>query len=402
MSLSPNDRYKQGSGKIPTSKTLRKEAEKNDHDDERPCKIRRTSSFITSLPDDCLNLIFKCLKTKDDRSSFGLTCHEWLHIQNNNHELLWCDNKYEPGKYPKINPHSLAIVTCRLLIRFQHLKYLSLGRLPRITDVAAILKPHSFGSDVQKLYLDNCYDYSPDYSDMQLSLIFSWFPRLTYISLDSSDITDEGLEALAKCCSSLKTVNLPWCCSITDSGISVLLRNCRELSSLTIDYCSNITGIGFQGCAQTLTYLEARGCELAPEGFRAIVSGGRLEYLYLLTSISPELDEDYELNEDYERCIDTEAVITISKGCPFLKELSLSKCEEVELDGWKAIGLNCKELNELVVMGCQKLCDMGLQAICDGCNKLSEFEIDREKNSCSSFALELFQRKKPGVLFLLP
>ncbi|KAI3843477.1 hypothetical protein MKW92_000629 [Papaver armeniacum] len=375
----------------------------NDHDDERPCKICRTSSFITSLPSDCLNLIFKCLETKDDRSSFGLTCHEWLHIQNNNHESLWRCNEYDPDninsippdKYPKISPESLAIITCKLLIRFQHLKILSLGRLPRITDVDT-LKSRSFVSSVETLYLNNCSEYSPDYSDMQLSLIFSWFPRLTLISLYSSDITDRGLEVLAKCCSSLKTVRLPWCCSITDSGISVLLRNCRELSSLTINDCSKVTGIGFLGCAQTLTYLEARGFQLTPEGFRAIVSGGRLEYLYLLTSI-------YKLAEDEKGCIiNTEAVMTIAKGCPLLKQLSLSSCEEVELDGWKAIGLNCKELNELVIMGCQKLCDMGLQAIWDGCTKLSELYIDEEKNSCSSFALELFMSRKSRVLCLLP
>ncbi|KAI3843481.1 hypothetical protein MKW92_000633 [Papaver armeniacum] len=393
--------YKQRSGKIPSSKTLREEAAKNDHDDEGPYKKIRTtsSSLITSLPSDCLNLIFKCLETKDDRNSFGLTRRDWLRIRDNSQESLWFSNNYDPaGKYPKINPHSLAIVTCRLLIRFKHLKYLSLGELPKITDVAAILKSHSFGSDIlQKLYMDNCYDYSPDYSDTQLSLIFSWFPRLTDISLDSSDITDKGLEALAKCCSSLKRANLPWCCSITDSGISFLLKNCRKLSSLTIDFCSNVTGIGFLGCAQSLTLLEARGCKLTPEGFHAIVSGGALEYLYLMPSIY------YELADDEKGCnIGTETVMTISKGCPLLKELTLSNCEEVELDGWKAIGLNCKELDVFFVMGCQKLCDMGLQAVCDGCKKLSELAIDREKNSCSSSALEIFMSRKPGVVYLYP
>ncbi|KAI3843479.1 hypothetical protein MKW92_000631 [Papaver armeniacum] len=316
----------QGSGKIHTSKTLR-EAAKFAHNDGRPCKIRKTSSSVTNFPDDYLNLILKFLETKKDRNSFGLTCHEWLRIQNNNHESLWCDNYYDPenkynppGKYPKISPGNLAIVTTRLLIRFQQLKYLSLSRLPRITNFVK-LKSQSFGSNVQKL----------------------------------------------------------------------------KLSSLCIDHCSNITGIGFLGCAQALTCLEARGCNLKPEGFRAIVGGGALEYLYLRPSIY------YELAEDEKGCtVDTETVMTISKGCPLLKELALSNCEEVELDGWKAIGLNCKELELLAVMGCQKLCDMGLQAIWDGCSKLSELSIDREKNSCSSFAIELFKGKKPAVVYLYP
>ncbi|KAI3987417.1 hypothetical protein MKX01_042421 [Papaver californicum] len=364
MSLSPNDKYKQRSGNILSSKTLQEEGANNDHDD-RPCKISTNLSCITNLP-------------------------------NKNHESLWCHNSYYPDEYPKISRKNLAIITCRLLIRFQHLKKLCLGKLPtKITDVDT-LKSQSFSSNVQRLYLNNRSYCCNDYSDMQLSLIFSWFPRLTYLSLYNSNITDNGLKALAKCCSSLKEVNLSKCCAITDSGISFLLQNCRKLSSLAINYCSNITCMGFLGRAQTLTCLEARGCELKSEGFRAIVSGGGLEQLYLLHSIH------YEPDENEKGCVNTEAVMTISKGCPLLKELALSSCEEVELDGWKAIGLNCKELEVLAVMGCQQLCDRGLQAIWDGCNKLYEFGIDGEKNSCSSFGLELFMRKKPGVVFLLP
>ncbi|KAI3946569.1 hypothetical protein MKX01_014427 [Papaver californicum] len=390
MSLSPNDnKYKQGSGKIPTSETLQ---------EDRPCRISRTVSSITNLPGDCLDLIFKCLKTRDpnktrdDRNSFGLTCRQWIHIQNNNHESLWYRNNYDPaGTYPKISPESLARITCKLLIRFQHLKILCIGRLPRITDVDT-LNSQSFGSDVQTLCINPCSYYSPDYSDMQLSLIFSWFPCLTYVSLLSSNINDSGLETLAKCCPSLETVCLSKCCSITDSRISVLLQTCQELRSLDISYCSSITGIGFLGCAHTLTRLGAAECNITPEGINAIVTcGGGLQYLYLET-----VPGDDELAMVQRGCIiNTEAVMTISKGCPLLKELFLSNCEEVELEGWETIGLNCKELETLYVMGCQRLCDVGLRAICDGCNKLSELYIDSEKNSCSSSALEL---KKPEVI----
>ncbi|KAI3961628.1 hypothetical protein MKX01_039865 [Papaver californicum] len=236
-------------------------------------------------------------------------------MTNNNHESLWFRNHYEPDKHPKINPESLAIITCKPLIRFQHLKILCLGRLPaRITDVDTS-KSQSFGSNVQTLFLDNRFSYCPDYSDMQLSFIFSWFPRLTYINMDSSNVDDNGLEALAKCCSSLKEVDLSKCCATTDSGITFLLQNCRKLSSLTIDYC-NITGIGFLGFAQTLTSLAARGCELKPEGFRAIVSGGGLQYLYLLPSITFELDVEFD--EDDKGCINTEALMTIQRF-PFIE-----------------------------------------------------------------------------------
>ncbi|KAI3853662.1 hypothetical protein MKW98_025179 [Papaver atlanticum] len=367
MSLSPNRKRKQAFGKIHTSKTLQEQAVKNNHVD-RPCKISRISlSSVTSLPGDCLDLIFKSLKTRDDCNSFGLTCHQWLHIRDNNQESLWCRSRnYEPAD-SKISSESSAIIICNLLIRFQNLERLSLKGCPGISEVVTS-KSQSFVSKVRSLDLRFCSVYS----DMQLPLVFSWFPRLTRINLYSSNINDNGLVALAKSCSSLKKVDLSKCCSITDSGLSCLLQNCRELRSLSISYCSSITGIGFLGCSQTLARLGAGGYKHNQEVINAIISGGELEYLYLETAP----DESAKIEE---ACIiNTEAVLTISKGCPLLKHLFLSNCEEVELEGYEAIGMNCKELEKLYVMGCQRLCDTGLQVICDGCNKLIELYIDRD------------------------
>ncbi|MCL7025339.1 hypothetical protein MKW94_004038 [Papaver nudicaule] len=312
-------------------------------DDHRPRKIRRISySYnITNLPGDCLNLIFKCLGNKDNRDSFGLTCRHLLHIQNNYQESLWWSYSDEAHNYPRISPDSFPNVLCKLLIRFQLLKYLSFNGRLKITDFAR-LQPHSFGSNVQYLCIDDCSEYS----DIELSIIFSWFPRLKDLDLRFSQITDVGLEALAKCCSSLEKVNLYECHLITDSGIS--------------------------------------GCKLEPEGINAIVSCGRLKYLSL-----------YDLAKVEEGFINSEAVMMISKGCPLLKTLNLSYCKGIELEGWEAIGRNCKNLQHLTVYGCNKFCDQGLQALRIGCNKLSKLCVDNGI-SCSSSAIELFKHKRPN------
>ncbi|XP_026397053.1 F-box/LRR-repeat protein 12-like [Papaver somniferum] len=351
MSLSCNDDYNQGLGK-------HREREDGGGDD-RPSKIRRTSSVITDLPGDCLNLIFKCLGTRDDyrktvqdRNSFGLTCRQWLHIQNNNHKSLWYRSSHEYARSVRFD-ESFPIILSKLMTRFQHLKYLSLKKCPEMTDFVT-LKSQFLESQVQYL----CLDYCSHYLDTELSLMFSWFPHLTDVSLKSSHATDTSLEALAKCCLSLESVNLSFCGSITDSGISFLLQNCRKLRSLCVESCSSITGIGFVECPKTLIHLVAGGCKLTPEGITAIVSGGGLEELFLSTP--------YVLAEVGEGPINTEAIMTISKGCPLLKILNLSDCEEIELQGWEAISRNCKDLVLLNVYGCTKLCDSGLQALCNG------------------------------------
>ncbi|KAI3940820.1 hypothetical protein MKW98_030139 [Papaver atlanticum] len=346
----------------------------NETGDDRPCKIRRTLTSITNLPSDSLSFIFKCLTTKDDRNSFGLTCRQWFRIQNNNHESLWSQ------EHPCISAEIFPIVLCKLLTRFQHLEYLSLRGRPKITDFFTF-KSQFFESKVQSLCLDDRFHYS----DIKLSLLFSWFPHLTHISLKFSRITDNGLEAVGKCCSSLKVVNLSWCRSITDSGISLLLQTCSKVGSLYINSCHKITGIGFLECAHTLNHLELGRCKLKPERINAIVSGGGLKYLRLTS---------YELYKVGEGSFNTETVMTISRGCPLLKELILADCEEVELEAWEAIGKNCKYLEFHYVYGCRKLCDLGLEVLFNRCNKLSRLFVDGD-NSCSSSALKLVKRKKP-------
>ncbi|MCL7037962.1 hypothetical protein MKW94_029443, partial [Papaver nudicaule] len=121
--LLSNGIYNQGSGKTSTLKEVPQEGAKDDGDDYgRPSKIRRSSSFITYLPDDCLSFIFKRLKV-DDRNSFGLTCRQWLHIQNINQESLWYHNK---DANISLDENCFYINLSKLLSRFPDLKYFSI------------------------------------------------------------------------------------------------------------------------------------------------------------------------------------------------------------------------------------------------------------------------------------
>ncbi|MCL7037272.1 hypothetical protein MKW94_030046 [Papaver nudicaule] len=141
-----------------------------------------------------------------------------------------------------ITPEAFSRILCTLLIRFQHLKRLSLSGLPEVTDYVTS-QAKLFGSKVQYL----CLRYCRKYSYKKLSLLFSLFPRLTSVSLTHCrywviydcplPITDEGLEVLGKSCPSLQTVNLENCRGITDYGLQVLAKSCASLKMVDLENC---------------------------------------------------------------------------------------------------------------------------------------------------------------------
>ncbi|MCL7035732.1 hypothetical protein MKW94_012830 [Papaver nudicaule] len=409
MGLSSKHHYKLVVEQIASSETVEEERiECASHSCET-----LTTSLTTNFPDDCLNLIFQSLNTSIDQDSFGLTCRQWLRIQSNNRRSLWFHSPLSSQKILEVSTECFSIILCKLLVRFQYLKALSLSGCPELTDAVASQSKY-FGSHIQVLYLENCSKFS----DMKLCSVLSWFPRLTTTSLKDSCITDKGLEILAESCLSLQNVNLSHCKLISDSGLRFVSQNCRELRSLCISYCGNITGIGLHGCSQTLTNLEAEHCNLESEGIKAIVSGGGLEHLNLSGLLWPLPDngkgldlgmigEGFAINLrvlNFQYClsvVNNTTVAVISKGCPLLREWNLQECWMVDLEGWQAIGLNCHNLETLDIARCFYLNDLGLQALCDGCSKLSNLYIPAH-SKVSISALEMCKFKRPNVISCLP
>ncbi|GFP98736.1 F-box/LRR-repeat protein 12 [Phtheirospermum japonicum] len=336
------------------------------------------------IPDDCLYFIFQRLDSSYDRESFGLTCHCWLRIQNSSRRSL---------RLTEINSYHLY----RLLARFTNLHSLSLSCCTELPDPGLSVLVR-YGLKLQRLNLDCCFGIT----DHGLSYVASGCPFLTIISLYRCSVTDTGLETLSKSCSSLADVNLSYCSLISDIGIRALSENCLCLRAVSISHCRNMTGIGFRGCSNTLVYLEADSCKLDPEGIRAVVSGGGLEYLNI-SNLSwcvrghglADIDSLYVsnlkvLNFRLCRTIGDEAIVKIATGCPLLEEWNLALCHEVRIEGWESIGLNCRRLERLHVNRCQNLCDQGLRGLRDGCKRLRRLYLGRCRR-LSWTAVEMFK-----------
>ncbi|PWA38668.1 F-box/LRR-repeat protein 12 [Artemisia annua] len=163
-------------------------------------------STTAHLSDDCLHLIFEKLDSKIDQKSFGLTCHNFLNIQNSSRKSLkvGCLRLF-------LYCHAESFIIHRLLNHFTLLESISLGHCYKISDsdLTPLLK-HGF--ELHYLYLNFC-----------------------------CGVTDVGLSYVASGCKLLTEVNLGRCKNITDHGIRFLNQNCRQLRSLNISRYDKFT-----------------------------------------------------------------------------------------------------------------------------------------------------------------
>ena len=68
-------------------------------------------------------------------------------------------------------------------------------------------------------------------------------------------VTDAGIEALAKNCTSLTAINLEWCQQVTDAGIEAFAKNCTSLTDIDLSGCRQVTDAGIEALAKNCTSL---------------------------------------------------------------------------------------------------------------------------------------------------
>ncbi|MQL76200.1 hypothetical protein Taro_008567, partial [Colocasia esculenta] len=357
-----------------------------------------SSVTIEDLTDDCLLTIFQKLETYDDRNAFGLTCRRWLQIQNTARRSLTFHLSYNPKAY-----QCYIRLLPRVLARFPFLSSVSLAGCTELPD-SAITRLRDSGPTLRSISLYYCSGMT----DPGISLMSTGCPHLVSITLYRCNITDEGLECLAKNCSALVNINLSYSMFISDHGIAAISRDCLQMRVLVVSSCKGITGTGFTGCSSTLTYVEADSCMLTMEGFLGMVSGGGLEYLNVcglkgwgngdgLAGIGAGFATKLRfLNLRMCRYVSDKSVAAIAEGCPLLEEWSLAVCHEVRLQGWSAVGSNCKKLKVLHVNRCRNLCDHGLAALRNGCEGLEILHI-YDCRRVTSEGLETFKLARGGV-----
>ncbi|XP_071696402.1 F-box/LRR-repeat protein 12-like [Rutidosis leptorrhynchoides] len=366
---------------------------------DRDSSIRRCCTRNLEINLDTWSYIYQKLDSHDDRTSFGLTCVSFRHIQNSSCKSLTV-------RCPDANIFASPIDSLtieKLLSRHTQLQIFTLGCSGcRHISNSSLTPLLNYGSTLHSLNLDGCRFIT----DTGLKLVASACPLLSFISLMCAvDVTDIGLEILSKSCKSLKEVNLIACHSLTDDGIFFLNQNCRQLTALRISSCIGVHGVSFRECSSTLVRLEAFCCDLDSMGVSRIVSGGGLDYLNVGTIPLRCVPIDLKpigfcsklryLSIAGRYFVEDDVIVKISRGCPLLQEWDLSECGRIGIPGWESVGLYCQNLEILHVSECDKLCVTGLLSIGAGCKRLSVIFINERRMNPD--AVDLFRLQRPDV-----
>ena len=126
---------------------------------------------------------------------------------------------------------------------------------------------------LQELSVSDC----PQVTDFGLFELAKLGPVLRYMSLAKcSLITDSGLCQLLKMCYKLRYLNIRGCEAISDTSLAVLALSCDRMRSLDIGKC-DVTDEGVQSLARSgvrLRKLSLKSCEMVTDvGIMAIAAG---------------------------------------------------------------------------------------------------------------------------------
>eukprot|EP01097_Dermamoeba_algensis_P007838 TRINITY_DN5037_c0_g1_i1.p1 TRINITY_DN5037_c0_g1~~TRINITY_DN5037_c0_g1_i1.p1 ORF type:complete len:461 (-),score=33.94 TRINITY_DN5037_c0_g1_i1:153-1490(-) len=210
---------------------------------------------------------------------------------------------------------------------------------------------------------------------------------LTKLDLSHCAIADKGIMALCEA-DHLRELNL-WNTKVTDKGLEALCEALFELECLILKECHHITDWGIEHVSRNMHWLRAldlMGCDITDASLQALSKGCPfLQWIELTKCASIS---DLGVRHLSDRChylqhlclsfcenITDQSLHFISKGCPRLSFLDLSCCQQITDDGLYSLGRGCSMLKELKIIYCVHVTDAGIEKLIVGCPYLKFLDL---------------------------
>ncbi|MQM17773.1 hypothetical protein Taro_050750 [Colocasia esculenta] len=198
--------------------------------------------LISSLPDECIRLIFSFLPSPRDRCSCAAVSRKWLllqaHMRPSDFRSLSAtaalSSRREHGDDSNIGAAASRYVRSHKA-NDARLAAMAVGACARGAPAELVIRATATTSDpapVSSLLI---------VSDMGLSVISQAFPELRSLFLwDCPRVGNEGLAAVACNCPALEKLHVSNAPLVGDGGLIFILMRCSKLSDLSLEACPRV------------------------------------------------------------------------------------------------------------------------------------------------------------------
>jgi len=222
-----------------------------------------------------------------------------------------------------------------------------------------VMKP-----DMTSLNLSKC----DKVTDVGLWAIARHCTSLKHLTLSQCEgVTTIGLRSLAMKCTGVQTLDFSKCSNLDDNTLRVIAAGMWGLQTFTLTGCPNITDSGIAEvakCCHDLRFLDVSECENVGEyGDKALLEVGK--YCHQLQT----------LNMYGCKHVGDAGIKAIAKGCRQLQELRLTGCKDLSGSAVKSLATHCTNLTNLSISNCQKIENKDIVKLAKHCTKLQNLDV---------------------------
>jgi hypothetical protein len=315
------------------------------------------------IPDDVLGLVFHAVHTQSATglellASIPFVCARWRRV---------CRTDLPPV-FLNLCHWSERItddVVCNVLCRYHSVIGVNLYFCRHVTDACMKSMAHHCPL-LEGVQLYGCTNVT----DNGLNVLAQTCHCIKMVSIQQTQITDAGLQSLAKTNAGVYTLNLGNDSAVTDVGFGAICEANCNLEHVQLDRfraaSTGITSIGLSvlalSCPSLVTLSLTKGLHLTDAA--AALIGERC----------PKLEDVH-----FRGCkVSDVGAASLVKGCAHMKRLNFGNCAHVgALERTMAmIGRNCRSLSHVNLMYCAAVTDNALTSMSSGCAHLVELNLD--------------------------
>lgn len=306
----------------------------------------RMTDPINSLPDECLQEIFKYLPRAQDRCACAFVSMRWLMLQSRMHRhdfetsVTKCECSLQqdsecvrfesPSSESEVAHNSSAAVLGGLhdLPEVQGPVLVPSGKDNPGADEPRVERQPQWAMGELSRSLEGRKATDVQLAFMALgTLACGGLGKLTIkggAASNGEGVSNDGLLAIGNCCAALRSLTLWDCLKVGDEGLAAIGNGCRLLETLDLLKCPKIGNAGIKA---------------------------------------------------------------ISRGCPLLSTISLDSCPRIGDEGLISVGKWCSALLSVAVSNCALIGSKGIAAVGAGCKKVKKLKLERINVSDEGLAL---------------